>query len=254
MRRVLEITKKYPDFRPVRNLKNTNITDESRLSNAIGMAEGSDRYLDPYPGTFMNYVRHKVKNRKMFGDLANWYRLNPEKMKVMNDWHMEMGSKGQWSQGFMDNMIQSDIAQMAKTNFSMRNLTDHEKYMLALAKQRKQKAAQGADIIPFPGKKRFNEGGIASLQQPVQEFNETSPNRLFPENFTGEMIPTPQDEDPTMKMLFELFKKGPTRFENYFGREFGDYLRRKHGLKTYDDLKRDFGIEIAEDGTIRQDI
>ena len=57
-----------------------------------------------------------------------------------------------------------------------------------------------------------------------------------------------------MKMLFELFKKGPTRFENYFGREFGDYLRRKHGLKTYDDLKRDFGIEIAEDGTIRQDI
>ena len=72
----------------------------------------------------------------------------------MDDWHMEMGSQGQWSQGFMDNMIQSDIAQMAKTNFSMRNLTDHEKYMLALAKQRKQKAAQGADIIPFPGGRR----------------------------------------------------------------------------------------------------
>ena len=163
MRRVLEITKKYPDFRPVRNLKNTNITDESRLSNAIGMAEGSDRYLNPYPGTFMNYVRHKVKNRKMFGDLANWYRLNPEKMKVMNDWHMEMGSKGQWSQGFMDNMIKNDIAEMAKTNFTLRQLTDQEKYLLAVAKQRRMDAVkQQAKILPFP-KKKFNTGGLASL-------------------------------------------------------------------------------------------
>ena len=98
----------------------------------------------------------------MFGDLANWYRLNPEKMKVMNDWHMEMGSQGWWAQGFMDRMIQNDIAEMAKTNFAMRPLTDHEKYMLAVAKQRKQEAMKGAKILPFPNKK-FNSGGIVSF-------------------------------------------------------------------------------------------
>ena len=163
MRRVLEITKKYPDSRPVRNLRNTAFTDESRLANAVHMAEGSDRYLNPYPGTFMNYVRHKVKNRQMFGDLANWYRLNPEKMKVMNEWHQEMGSKGQWSHGFMDNMIKNDIAEMAKTNFTLRQLTDQEKYLLAVAKQRRMDAVkQQAKILPFP-KKKFNTGGLASL-------------------------------------------------------------------------------------------
>ena len=114
------------------------------------MAEGSDRYLTPYPGTFMHYVRHKVKDRQMFGDLANWYRLNPEKMRVMNEWHQEMGSKGWWAQGFMDKMIQNDIADMAKTNFSMRQLTSHEKYMLAVAKQRRQQALQEqSKVLPF---------------------------------------------------------------------------------------------------------
>ena len=163
MRKVLEITKKYPDSRPVRNLRNSAFTDESRLANAVHMAEGSDRYLNPYPGTFMNYVRHKVKDRQMFGDLANWYRLNPEKMRVMNEWHQEMGSKGQWSQGFMDNMIKNDIAEMAKTNFTLRQLTDQEKYLLAVAKQRRMDAVkQQAKILPFP-KKKFNSGGIASL-------------------------------------------------------------------------------------------
>ena len=179
MRRVLEITKKYPDARPVKILRNEGapprwyeggrqgsrggFSDESRLAQAVQLAEGSDRYLNPYPGTFMNYVRHKVKNRQMFGDLANWYRLNPEKMKVMNDWHMEMGSKGQWSQGFMDNMIKNDIAEMAKTNFTLRQLTDQEKYLLAVAKQRRMDAVkQQAKILPFP-KKKFNTGGLASL-------------------------------------------------------------------------------------------
>jgi len=162
MRRVLQITQKHPDSRAVRNLRNPAFTDESRLANAVHMAEGSDRYLNPYPGTFMNYVRHKVKNPEMFGDLANWYRLNPEKMKVMNDWHMEMGSKGPWSQGFMDRMIQNDIAEMARTNFTLRQLTDQEKYLLAVAKQRRQDAMKGAKILPFP-KKKFNTGGIAAL-------------------------------------------------------------------------------------------
>ena len=163
MRRVIDITKKHPDARAVRNLRNPAFTDESRLANAVHMAEGSDRYLNPYPGTFMNYVRHKVKNPEMFRDLANWYRLNPEKMKIMNDWHMEMGSKGPWSQGFMDNMIQRDIAEMAKTNFTLRQLSDQEKYLLAVAKQRRMDALkERAKILPFP-KKKFNTGGIAAL-------------------------------------------------------------------------------------------
>ena len=163
MRKVIDITKKYPDFRPVRNLRDPNVSDQSRLAIAEGLAEGSDRYLNPYPGTFMNYVRHKIRNPKMFGDLANWYRLNPEKMKVMNDWHMEMGSQGPWSQGFMDKMIQNDIAEMAKTNFTLRQLTDQEKYLLAVAKQRRMDALkERAKILPFP-KKKFNTGGIAAL-------------------------------------------------------------------------------------------
>ena len=179
MRRVLEITKRYPDSRPVKILRNEGapswwykkggkqgsggFSDESRLAQAVQLAEGSDRYLNPYPGTFMNYVRHKVKDRQMFGDLANWYRLNPEKMRVMNEWHQEMGSKGWWSQGFMDNMIKDDIAEMAKTNFTLRQLTDQEKYLLAVAKQRRMDAVkQQAKILPFP-KKKFNTGGLASL-------------------------------------------------------------------------------------------
>ena len=96
MKRVLEIIKKYPEARPVQTLKNPMITEESRLNNAINLAEGSERWLDPYPGTFMNYVRHKVPNRKMFKDVANYYRLNPEKRAVMDDWHQEMGSTGEW--------------------------------------------------------------------------------------------------------------------------------------------------------------
>ena len=96
MRRVLEIIKKYPEARPIKNLKSDMFTDESRLATAQGLAEGSSRWLDPYPGTFMNYVRHKVPNRKMFKDVADYYRLNPEKRAVMDEWHQEMGSKGPW--------------------------------------------------------------------------------------------------------------------------------------------------------------
>jgi len=128
MRRVLEIIKKYPEARPVQNLKNPIFDEQSRLNNAINLAEGSERWLDPYPGTFMNYVRHKVPNRKMFKDLANYYRLNPEKRAVMDEWHQEMGSKGWWSQGFMDNMIQDAIRAMAGKNLKTRGPTEHEKY------------------------------------------------------------------------------------------------------------------------------
>jgi len=150
MRRVLEIIKKYPEARPVRNLKNPIFDEQSRLNNAINLAEGSERWLNPYPGTFMNYVRHKVPDRKMFKDIANYYRLNPEKRGVMDEWHQEMGSKGPWSQGFMDNMIQDAIQAMAGKNLKMRGPTEHEKYMLALLRQKRQEANKGAKILQFP--------------------------------------------------------------------------------------------------------
>ena len=150
MRRVLEIIKKYPEARPVKNLKSDMFTDESRLATAEGLAEGSSRWLDPHPGTFMNYVRHKVPNRKMFKDLANYYRLNPEKRAVMDDWHQEMGSKGPWSKGFMDDMIQDAIQAMAGKNLKTRGPTDHEKYLLALLRQKRQEANKGAKILQFP--------------------------------------------------------------------------------------------------------
>jgi len=150
MRRVLEIIKKYPEARPVRNLKNPIFDEQSRLNNAINLAEGSERWLNPYPGTFMNYVRHKVPDRKMFKDIANYYRLNPEKRAVMDEWHQEMGSKGPWSKGFMDNMIQDAIQAMAGKNLKVRGPTDHEKYLLALLRQKRQEANKGAKILQFP--------------------------------------------------------------------------------------------------------
>jgi hypothetical protein len=149
MRRVLEIIKKYPEARPIKNLKSDMFTDESRLATAQGLAEGSSRWLDPYPGTFMNYVRHKVPDRAMFKDMANYYRLNPEKRAVMDDWHQEMGSKGPWSKGFMDDMIKDAIQAMAGKNLKTRGPTDHEKYLLALLRQKRQEANKGAKILPF---------------------------------------------------------------------------------------------------------
>ena len=51
---------------------------------------------------------------------------------------------------------------MAKRNMQMRGLTDYEKYMVALARQRRQDAASKADVIPFP-KKKFNSGGLTTI-------------------------------------------------------------------------------------------
>jgi len=155
MRRVLEIIKKYPEARPVKTLKGKGLpyygpTEESRLGAAEGLAEGASRYLNPYPGTFMNYVRHKVPDRAMFKDVANYYRLNPDKRKVMDDWHQEMGSKGWWSTGFMDDMIQDAIQAMAGKNLKTRGPTEHEKYLLALLRQKRQEAQrESAKILPF---------------------------------------------------------------------------------------------------------
>ena len=39
---------------------------------------------------------------------------------------------------------------MAKRNFRQRGLTDYEKYMIALARQRRQSMAKNQNVIPFP--------------------------------------------------------------------------------------------------------
>ena len=106
MRSVLEIIKKYPEARPVKNLRSDMFTDESRLATAQGLAEGSSRWLDPYPGTFMNYVRGKVDNDpQRFKKVSDFFRANPEKRKTMDDWYQEMGSEGWWGRSFLDDMI-----------------------------------------------------------------------------------------------------------------------------------------------------
>ncbi|PTD94524.1 hypothetical protein C9439_02095 [archaeon SCG-AAA382B04] len=179
MKRVMEVMRKYPEHRLTRAVKNEGAppwwyeggrqgnrggySEASRLGAAEQILNRSSSFLNPHPGTFMNYVRHKVKNPKMFSDLANWMRLNPEKRKIMDEWYQETGGNTPWSAGFMDRMIQDSISDMARTNFTLRQLTDHEKYLLAVAKQRRQQALQEqAKILPFP-KKKFNTGGLASL-------------------------------------------------------------------------------------------
>ena len=122
MKRVLNIIKQYPEARPTQIIKNEGaparwykgggkersggFSDESRLGQAMHMAEGADRYLNPHPGTFMNYVRGKVDNDpQRFKKVSDFFRANPDKRKSMDDWYQEMGSDGWWSRGFLDDMI-----------------------------------------------------------------------------------------------------------------------------------------------------
>jgi len=150
MKRALEVAQKFPDERSVRVMKNPEFAESSRLASAQSLDEGYARYMNPHPGTFMNYVRHRVKNPKTFTALANHFRLNPKERKVMDDWFRETGGVGSWSKGFMDSMIQDAIGKMARKNMQLRQLSDHERYMLAVARQRKQESMRGAKIIPFP--------------------------------------------------------------------------------------------------------
>ena len=166
MMRVMEVMKKYPEHRLTRAVKNEGApsywyeggrqgnrggySESSRLGAAEQILDRSSSFLNPHPGTFMNYVRHKVKDPKMFGDIANWMRLNPEKRKMMDDWFQETGGNSPWSAQFMDRMIQDTIHDMSKTSFNMRQLTNHEKFMLAVAKQRRQETLkENAKVLPF---------------------------------------------------------------------------------------------------------
>ena len=167
MRRVLEITRKHPDAHAVRTLQNKGapsawyetgeyggrggIADSSRLAAAKALAEGASRYLNPHPGTFMNYARHKIKKPKALKGILNYYRLNPDKRKMLDDYYRDTGGEGTFSQSGLDDMLTAAFRNMARGDLSVRNLTDHEKFMIAVARQRRQKEIQRqAKIIPFP--------------------------------------------------------------------------------------------------------
>ena len=154
MRRVLSIAQNYPEDRFVKSMKSPMFTKESRLGTAEGLLENAGKYLTlenkptPYTG-IMSTLRGKINNDRVTKDLINYYRANPEEYATLNN-----AGRTYWGEfggeRYIDDLAQNAIAQMAKRNFAQRGLTDYEKYMVTLARQRRQKAAEGAEIIPFP--------------------------------------------------------------------------------------------------------
>ena len=163
MRRVLSIAQNYPDDRFVRTLKNQTmyerwypygISDESRLGAAEGLLKNAGKYvtLENKPTQYsgiMQTLKSKMNNNKVTRDLVNYYRANPDEYAKINE-----AGRTYWGEfggeRYIDDLAQNAIAQMAKRNFAQRGLTDYEKYMVTLARQRRQEAAKGAKILPFP--------------------------------------------------------------------------------------------------------
>ena len=167
MRRVLAIAKQYPKDRHVQSLKNETayeawyphgVSLESRMGAAEGLLRNASKYVTPenkatpYSG-IMQKMKARLNSDRTTKDLINWYRANPEEYAKMNE-----AGRTYWGefggQRYVDELAQNAIAQMAKRNMQVRGLTDYEKYMIALARQRRQDAASGANVIPFPGGKR----------------------------------------------------------------------------------------------------
>ena len=154
MRRVLAVTQNFPDDRFVRSMRNPNFTDSSRLGVAEGIMQNASKYLTadnnptPYSG-IMSTLRGKIHNDKVTKDLINFYRANPNEYAKINE-----AGRTYWGEfggeRYIDELAQNAIAQMAKRNFAQRGMTDYEKYMVTLARQRRQKAAESAEIIQFP--------------------------------------------------------------------------------------------------------
>jgi|TARA_R100001443_G_scaffold79568_2_gene86679 hypothetical protein len=154
MRRVLAITQNFPDDRFVKSMRNPNFADSSRLGSAEGLLENASKYLTadnnptPYTG-IMSALRGKINNDQVTKDLLNYYRLNPgEYNKINNAGRTYWGEYG--GEEYVDELAQNAIAQMAKTNFKQRGLTDYEKYMITLARQRRMSTKKNDNVIPFP--------------------------------------------------------------------------------------------------------
>ena len=175
MRRVLSIAQQYPDDRFVKTLKNETLYEawyprgvsfESRMGAAEGLLQNASKYITPenratpYSG-IMQKMKAKINNERTTKDLINWYRANPDEYAKMNE-----AGRTYWGEfggdRYIDELASNAIAQMAKRNLRQRGLTDYEKYMVTLARQRRQKAKEGAEIIPFP-KKKFNSGGLTTI-------------------------------------------------------------------------------------------
>ena len=154
MRRVLSIAQNYPTDRHVRAMRSSRVTDESRLGLAEALLRNAGKYVTlenkptPYTG-IMSTLRGKINNDRVTKDLINYYRANPDEYATLNE-----AGRTYWGEfggeRYIDDLAQNAIAQMAKRNFAQRGLTDYEKYMVTLARQKRQKAAEGAEIIPFP--------------------------------------------------------------------------------------------------------
>ena len=198
MRRVLAIAKQYPEDRHVRTLKNQTmyeawypygVAHSSRMGAAEGLLRNASKYVTPenkatpYSG-IMQKMKSKINSERTTKDLINWYRANPDEYAKMNE-----AGRTYWGEfggeEYVDDLASNAISQMAKRNMQMRGLTDYEKYMVALARQRRQDAIlkqnypavlepehfkhfrkmmkekrrqegleKGANVIPFPGDKR----------------------------------------------------------------------------------------------------
>ena len=152
MRRVLKIIQKYLESRPTHIKKNKGspacwykgggkqgwggYSDESRIAQAKQLAEGSSRWLDPYPGMFMKYARGKVGNDPVqMKKVVDYARAKPKEAKAMSDWYQEMGSEGAWSRRFLDDFIKQ--AQRAE-------LTEYERAMVELARIRRKPYTESA--------------------------------------------------------------------------------------------------------------
>ena len=154
MRRVLAVAQNFPDDRFVRSMRSPMATDQSRLGAAEGIMQNASKYLTadnnptPYSG-IMSTLRAKINNDNVTKDLINYYRANPDEYNKINQ-----AGRTYWGEyggdRYIDDLAQNAIANMAKRNFAQRGLTDYEKYMIALARQRRQSMAKNQNVIPFP--------------------------------------------------------------------------------------------------------
>ena len=154
MRRVLAVAQNFPDDRFVRSMRSPMATDQSRLGAAEGIMQNASKYFTadnnptPYSG-IMSTLRAKINNDNVTKDLINYYRANPDEYNKINQ-----AGRTYWGEfggeQYIEDLAQNAIAQMAKRNFRQRGLTDYEKYMIALARQRRRDARKNNNVIPFP--------------------------------------------------------------------------------------------------------